>query len=501
MSMIENADLNTILRNLTDFLDIPESYLEQARQRYQAFGNWLERDASVVSQFEPEIFPQGSFSLGTVTKPISNQDDYDIDLVCKLELSKKEITQKKLKELVGLELENYVEAYNMQNRPEEKRRSWRLNYAEGAQFHLDVLPSVPDIFVQTGSEIAITDNQRANYHYICDDWVCCDPVGYAEWFKKRMEVQFNIRRKELAEVLKANVDDVPVYKVKTPLQRVVQILKRHRDVTYEGDSEDKPVSILITTLAAQAYENEGDLVEALVNVVTNMADYIEDRNGVLWVANPVNHSENFADKWQEYPQRQDIFLQWLNRVEIDVLEAVNALDFQTTTKSLKRQFGEFAINEAMKPVDLPTAKLAILKENTTIPTSFEVPHRQKPSWYMQLNGHSRVSINARVIKNGFRPKIHYNNGVKLPKHASLQFFANTDVAKPYDVYWQVVNTGEEAQNVDALRGGFYETSLIKKGKKMRQESTLYKGTHWVECFIVKQGACVARSGEFVVNIV
>ena len=499
--MTKNADLNTILQNLTDFLDIPESYFEQARQRYQAFGNWLERDASVVSQFEPEIFPQGSFSLGTVTKPISNEDDYDIDLVCKLELSKKEITQKKLKELVGLELENYAEAHNMQNRPEEKRRSWRLNYAEGAQFHLDVLPSIPDIFVQTGSEIAITDNQQANYHYICDDWMCCDPVGYAEWFKERMEVQFNIRRKELAEVLKANVDDVPVYKVKTPLQRVVQILKRHRDVTYESDPEDKPVSILITTLAAQAYENEGGLVEALVNVVTRMADHIEDRDGILWVANPVSPSENFADKWQEYPQRQDIFLQWLNLVEIDVLEAVNALDFQTTKKSLQRQFGEFAINEAMKLAYIPTAKITTLKESTTIPISFDVAHRQKPSWYMQLNSYSRVRINARVIKNGYRPKNYFNNGDKLPKNTSLHFIANTNVPKPYDVYWQVVNTGEEAQNVDALRGGFYETSQIKKGKKIRQESTLYKGTHWVECFIVKQGVCVARSGELVVNIV
>lgn len=499
--MSENADLNTILQNLTDFLDIPDSYFEQARQRYQAFGNWLEREGSVVSQYEPEIFPQGSFSLGTVTKPISDEDDYDIDLVCKLEFSKKMITQKELKELVGEELGTYASAHNMNNDPVEKRRSWRLNYADGAQFHLDVLPSIPDTFIQTGSEIAITDKQQANYNRICNDWVSCDPIGYAEWFKSRMEVQFQIRMKELAESLKANVDDVPVYKVKTPLQRVVQILKRHRDVTYEGDPEDKPVSILITTLAAQVYENEGDLVEALVNVVTNMANHIKEVDGVLRVDNPVNPSENFADKWQEYPQRQKIFLNWLTQVEIDVIEAVNAIDFQRATKSLKRQFGEIAINEAVQDVFRPSVKIATSKETSNISSLFDVPHRQKPSWFMQLNNNNRVRINARVIKNGFRPKNYFNNSLRLNKNASLQFIANTNVIKPFDVYWQVVNTGEEAQSANALRGDFYETSQIQKGKRIRKESTLYTGTHWVECFIVKQGICVARSGEFVVNIV
>jgi len=34
----------------------------------------------------------------------------------------------------------------------------------------------------------------------------------------------------------------------------------------------------------------------------------------------------------------------------------------------------------------------------------------------------------------------------------------------------------------------------------RRESTLYKGMHWIECFIIKNGKCVARSSEFVVNI-
>jgi hypothetical protein len=60
----------------------------------------------------------------------------------------------------------------------------------------------------------------------------------------------------LAEALKANIEDVPEWRVKTPLQRAVQLLKRHRDVYFAGDYENRPISIIITTLAAHAYKNQ-----------------------------------------------------------------------------------------------------------------------------------------------------------------------------------------------------------------------------------------------------
>lgn len=501
--MFNQTYLNTIFENLAQFLDIPESYFEEARSRYQAIGNWLERDESIVSQYAPEIYPQGSFLLGTVIKPITNKDEYDIDLVCRLYLSKTVVTQKKLKELIGSELADYAAAYQMKHLPEERRRSWRLNYSGNARFHLDVLPSVPEHNDELNTEIAITDNQQPNYARICSDWACCNPVGYAEWFKERMKVQLQVMRENLAKTLKARTEDVPDYKIKTPLQRVVQILKRHRDMSFDGDPNDKPISILITTLAAHAYENEADILEALVNVVTNMANFIEERDGVLWVANPINPSENFADKWQEYPQRQVAFMDWLARVEIDVLEAVNSVDLKSATKSLKRQFGENAINEAIKGVggsSSPEMFTQYTKAIAELKNVFLARHRQTPTWVMQLHPDVRVKVAAKGERDGFRSKNYLSNGSPLPKKSSLRFTATTNAKKPYSVYWQVVNTGDQALRANQLRGGFYE-SQIYKGKLVRTESTMYTGTHWVECFIIQNGNCIARSGEFVVNIV
>jgi hypothetical protein len=101
-----------------------------------------------------------------------------------------------------------------------------------------------------------------------------------------------------------NVADVPEWDVRNTLQRLVQVLKWHCMLRFASDPDDKPPSILITTLAAHAYDGEQDLFTAIRDAVTRMAEFIENRNGVWWVANPAHEEENFTDKWNEYPQRR-----------------------------------------------------------------------------------------------------------------------------------------------------------------------------------------------------
>ena len=43
---------------------------------------------------------------------------------------------------------------------------------------------------------------------------------------------------------KVSIEDVPEWRVKTPLQRSVQILKRHRDIYFQQKPEVRPVSVL-----------------------------------------------------------------------------------------------------------------------------------------------------------------------------------------------------------------------------------------------------------------
>src|SRR5207248_11762351 len=180
--------------------------------------------------------------------------------------------------------------------------------ADGAQFHMDVLSAVPDgqrqkaIFEHARmnvswwhTAVAITCKDHRDYSRISDDWPRSNPKAYAEWFKSRMAVVYRERLRKLAEAARASVEDMPAYKVKTPLQSAIQILKRHRDLQFLDDIEHRPISIIITTLSAHAYQQEETISGALFSILARMDQSIKDRAGVAWIANPTDPMENFAD--------------------------------------------------------------------------------------------------------------------------------------------------------------------------------------------------------------
>lgn len=341
-------EFRRFLQGLAESLDISETQYETAVKHYEAVGDWLNNEDSPISAYNPHIFPQGSFRLGTMIKPINDNDEYDIDLVCEMKrLSKDYVTQKQLKDMVGDRLKANDRYRKML---EEKNRCWRLQYADSARFHMDILPAIPDHDIN-GIARMIGANLAATAILITDKelrkWQLSNPVGFAEWFKERMRVQFSAQRILLAESIRASVEEVPEYKVKTPLQRSIQILKRHRDIKFENDMDDRPISIIITTLAARVYSNEADLLDTLQNIVNKMPGLIErDEQGNALVTNPVNPLENFADKWKKHPQRETKFRQWLQQVRLDLDAALHAESLRDMIEGLKPRFGDRIVNEA-----------------------------------------------------------------------------------------------------------------------------------------------------------
>ena len=95
--------------------------------------------------FDPAIYVQGSFRLGTAIRPINDAEEYDVDSVCKLKkLAKNDLSQFELKQLLGHEIKACHDAKGMTKPVREGRRCWILEYADGAQFHMDVLPALPN---------------------------------------------------------------------------------------------------------------------------------------------------------------------------------------------------------------------------------------------------------------------------------------------------------------------------------------------------------------------
>lgn len=366
-----------VLEEIAKALDIPEAQYEAAVSRYQSIGEWLDRKESTLAQYDPEISPQGSFLLGTVTRPLGDGDVYDVDLVCLLKALKQNITQKALKEAVGLEVAAYAKARNMLKQPEEHRRCWRILYAEETKFYMDVLPALPDVqsyrikLEQWGytalardssqTAIAITDWTLPQYAQRTDDWPLSNPLGYAAWFRARMARQLILRKRVFAEqqkLITATVDDIPDYKVKTPLQRAIQLLKRHRDSMFEDDGEHKPISIIITTLSAHAYNDEATIADALITILTRMDQFIQERNGKAWIPNPVNPEENFADKWAEVPKKRENFHAWLKKARHDFAQYLRGSAFDMMPLVLKERLGENLVDRTLKTIIPAAATIA-----------------------------------------------------------------------------------------------------------------------------------------------
>ena len=400
MTNESQAQFNRFLENLAETLDIAPSKYQQAVERYRKIGLWLKEVNCEKCFDEPRIYPQGSFRLGTVVRPIreGKESDYDIDIVCQLQIGKNGTNPKEMKKLIGDRLNKHGTYRRLLKK--EGRRCWTLDYAEedGIGFHIDILPSIPEnesivnALVESGIphdlalySIAITEKEdNADY-----SWNLSNPEGFANWFdqikKPFFEQVVNQRKKEIFEKnlnLFANVDEVPDQLVKTPLQRAIQILKRHRDMRFIGHKweEDKPISMIITTLSARLYKNEPDVYTTLKNIIeklkaynqllnpnfkltqgTNNLDLIKRNNDGTWyIPNPVNPGENFADRWRENEHRKArVFFQWIEWVETDIVKILKEDDLSKTGKILEPYFGERIINEAFSKTLISTPTLLI----------------------------------------------------------------------------------------------------------------------------------------------
>lgn len=352
-----------ILEELGKVLDISETQYDAAVQSYNAVAKQLSKEGSILEKYKPEIRPQGSFLLQTMIKPINEEDDVDIDLVCELQGKNVLWSQKTLKDKVGDQLKEN-DLYKSKVKLKNGRRCWTLYYRETSddpsqRYHLDILPCIIDsnytkIFTESFSQlknvddlaIRITDKKRKDYETETNHiyWLKSNPMGYAKWFYNKADIL-----KNEIKLLSEAVQPVPKFqKNKLPLQRVVQILKRHRDMMFNGDI-DKPISIIITTLATKAYNKETDIITALTNVVASMQNHIEERivsgRRITWIANPVNNEENFADKWVDHPQRETNFFKWLGQVQKDIAEITAKRGLYLIQEAFEKPFGKATVTK------------------------------------------------------------------------------------------------------------------------------------------------------------
>lgn len=372
--MENKQNIDAMYRKIAAEIEISETQAEKAKESYEAVGNYLNNN---IKQYDVRIFPQGSFMLGTVIKPISDKDEYDIDLVATID--NKFTSAKDLKNIVGDVLKT-SDRYS--EKVEEGKRCWTIQYSESANYHMDILPTMKSDTYFQNKKLIMTHKEDENSGY---EFRQTNPEAYYDWFVKRTEEEKKKLTEKYAIRNKIEIVEVPEYKIKTTLQIAIEILKRYRDIKFKDTPDIKPISIILTTLMARIYTGKENVYELIEKFSKEYVLYLEkDENGNVLIQNPVNENENFADKWPSNPERKEAFFKFMDDLKYDLVTNKVLLEgnIREQADAYKKLFGENMVNKVYENIAQKTRE-----------------EREKSNMYLKENGNLTTEKTNITVRN------------------------------------------------------------------------------------------------------
>lgn len=352
--------LKSPLEYISDDLLAPSAERRaRAKRRYDDLGLWLRLHASNTSPGDVRVYPQGSYALGTTNvHPVTNE--FDVDLVVCIDVSKGAITQRDLIAKLAGWLGSYTAdrqcSAHPELRPKELKkggRAFTLVYEyQGLPFHIDILPVVP----QDGHEVKIGEPS-----WLTDrterEWQHTNPRGFVEHFHGLSGPEM----KTLAKAADVDVEDLPDHGIATELQRTVRLLKQHRDHMFSFDPDKKaPPSVVITALATESYRRltRTDVKPSVMDVVAGMGGLLTfDDNDELSIPNPTLEDENYADRYAGKPARLTALQRWLLTARGD-FSAIQAARGPDRLERVGKSFGAVVQNRAAAGLSVTVSRVA-----------------------------------------------------------------------------------------------------------------------------------------------
>lgn len=321
---MNKPEANVILNLLVADAQLSKTAQNEIKQHYDTLTSYLSNNCAINST----TYVQGSVNLGTSIKPITGgSDDYDVDFAVVLPRHSNK-SAKAIKTEIGTALrtsDRYKELL------EEKKRAWRINYA---QSHVDIVPAKAETSDTEGT-INVTKKNDTNYTFILSA-----PEPFAKWFHSKESIKIDTLLSDSIAHREANeIKEFPQQNKGSVLSRTIQLLKLHRDYMFkDSDQELKPISMIITILVAKSYQSETNLIDSLQGFFSRaLNQFSKDNEGHLLLKNPVLETENFTDKWEEYPERKEAFFNWIKQAREDLL-SYDVLSQKDYLKKISQKF-------------------------------------------------------------------------------------------------------------------------------------------------------------------
>lgn len=376
-------------------ISLSEAQYERIDDRYSQLERILNASDDPLLA-EAHIFVQGSMRLKTTIKPVSDApqdlDTIDADAIIWLPHAQGAGAQ----EVLDAIEERFKAGCRVQEEIKQLRRGIRIIYAdENPGFHVDVTPARAVNGNPQGNgegKLEVPDRETG--------WKASSPIPYSNWLQVASKQTISLEHLAVAKSQRtfdaATQDPLPQYEDyldQDPLRATIKLLKRHRDewAIRTKNADYRPISAIITTLATHAYldvakESQATPLrplDAILEIVRRMTDYIKHRGNEWFVCNPADSGENFAEKWnrpRDGQRYRRAFQEWHENVSVSVSLGLESFESEEAfAKAVKETFG-------MGPTFISAV-------NCEIPSNWTMPGRPA--------GTTRNSMSMGALFGGF----------------------------------------------------------------------------------------------------
>ena len=238
--------------------------------------------------------------------------------------------------------------------------------------------------------------------------------------------------------------------------------------------------LLIDTLIYDHFSENGNYSDSgyddYLSILTNIFEYFKDQR-------------QDRDYWYAVGSNQKVYN---SNNGAFVRKAKAAYSRLSGTTNLTEGINEILID--LLGIDFPTAeeKNAEYCSLNKYQGIRDTEHEQFIEELFPVDIRYSLQIDCTVTQDGFRPQclseiLREHKWLRPKKQLDFQIM-HTDCPSPYFIYWKVRNVGEVAKERHMIRG-----SILRTNNSHQKEHTDFYGPHYVECFLVKNGFCVARA--------
>ena len=196
-----------------------------------------------------------------------------------------------------------------------------------------------------------------------------------------------------------------------------------------------------------------------------MEDGVSLVGGQWTILNPTDPGENFADRWnpstkEPEPRKREAFTDWLAAARRDFVELARSTSRAEIAEVMARAVGNVPVQKILERSPAMAGGMLVNRVRQFGRSILDrANHRRSPTWPVSTQGWVAIS-NATFTRSGFRPERIVSEGRVLEKRGSLRLEAETSVPLPYRVYWQIVNTGEQAERANACAAGSNCSNMV-----------------------------------------